>query len=144
MLSINISELIWTIINFFLLYFLLKRFLFTPVCRLLDERQAKIDAGLNAEKEAQAQVEANRERIAAAERNAPYFDGANFAARIRCPVRVAVGFSDMTCPPCCVYAAYNAIPVKDKKIVHGIGMTHSCFSRFYEELGAWRQEKSAP
>ena len=86
----------------------------------------------------------NRERIAAAERNAPYFDGANFAARIRCPVRVAVGFSDMTCPPCCVYAAYNAIPVKDKKIVHGIGMTHSCFGRFYKELGAWRQEKSAP
>ena len=31
MLSINISELIWTIINFFLLYFLLKHFL-TPWC----------------------------------------------------------------------------------------------------------------
>ena len=31
MLSINISELIWTIINFFLLYFVLKRFLFDPV-----------------------------------------------------------------------------------------------------------------
>ena len=31
MLSINISELIWTIINFFLLFFLLKRFLFDPV-----------------------------------------------------------------------------------------------------------------
>ena len=65
MLSINISELIWTIINFFLLYFLLKRFLFTPVCRLLDERQARIDSGLNAEKEAQATVEQSRSRIAA-------------------------------------------------------------------------------
>jgi len=65
MLSINISELIWTIINFFLLYFLLKRFLFTPVCKLLDERQAKIDGGLNAEKEAQATVEQNRSRMAA-------------------------------------------------------------------------------
>lgn len=65
MLSINISELIWTIINFFLLYFLLKRFLFTPVCRLLDERQAKIDGGLNAQKEAQATVDANRSRMAA-------------------------------------------------------------------------------
>ena len=63
MLSINFSELIWTIINFFLLYFLLKRFLFTPVCRLLDERQAKIDGGLNAEKEAQATVDRNRSRI---------------------------------------------------------------------------------
>ena len=63
MLSINFSELIWTIINFFLLYFLLKRFLFTPVCRLLDERQAKIDGGLNAEKEARATVDRNRSRI---------------------------------------------------------------------------------
>ena len=29
MLSINVSELIWTIVNFFLLYFLLKRFRLT-------------------------------------------------------------------------------------------------------------------
>lgn len=65
MLSINISELIWTIVNFFLLYFLLKRFLFDPVGRLLDERQAKIDAGVNEEKEAQSAVQANRDRIAA-------------------------------------------------------------------------------
>ena len=43
MLSINFSELIWTIINFFLLFFLLKRFLFDPVGRHLDERQAKIE-----------------------------------------------------------------------------------------------------
>ncbi len=65
MLSINISELIWTIINFFLLYFVLKRFLFGPVGKLLDERQAKIDAGLNEEKEAQATVRENWDRIAA-------------------------------------------------------------------------------
>ena len=74
---------------------------------------------------------------AAVARNAPYFDGANFASRIRCPVRVAVGFSDTTCAPCAVYAAYNAIPVADKGIVHGFGMTHSCFGRFYEELLNW-------
>ncbi|MGN0832877.1 MAG: acetylxylan esterase [Kiritimatiellia bacterium] len=80
---------------------------------------------------------ATPEKRRAAEANAPYFDGANFAARIRCPVRVAVGFADTTCAPCAVYAAYNAIPVKDKGIVHGIGMTHSCFGRFYRELGAW-------
>ena len=65
MLSINISELIWTIINFFLLYILLKRFLFDPVGKLLDERQAKIDAGLNEEKQAQATVDENRARIEA-------------------------------------------------------------------------------
>ena len=87
-------------------------------------------------------VESQREEDrAAAARNAPYFDGANFAARIACPVRVAVGFADNTCPPCAVYAAYNAIPVKDKQIRHGIGMTHSCFGKFYNELGAWQKEK---
>ena len=77
------------------------------------------------------------ERRAVAERFAPYFDGANFASRIKCPVRVAVGFSDTTCPPCAVYAAYNEINVADKAIEHGIGMTHSCFGRFYSELGEW-------
>ncbi len=65
MLSINISELIWTIINFFLLYFVLKRFLFDPVCSFMDARQAKIDAGLDAEKQARQTVEQNRERLAA-------------------------------------------------------------------------------
>ena len=74
---------------------------------------------------------------AAAEKWAPYFDGANFASRITCPVRVAVGFSDTTCPPCAVYAAYNEIKSADKGIVHGIGMTHSCSARFYKELGNW-------
>ena len=77
------------------------------------------------------------ERRAAAEKWAPYFDGANFASRIKCPVRVAVGFSDVTCPPCAVYAAYNEIKVADKAIGNGIGMTHSCWGRFYSEFGAW-------
>jgi cephalosporin-C deacetylase-like acetyl esterase len=84
------------------------------------------------------------ERRAAAEKWAPYFDGANFASRIMCPVRVAVGFSDTTCPPCAVYAAYNEIKVEDKAIVHGIGMTHSCFGKFYSELGRWAIEPQKP
>ena len=85
-------------------------------------------------------MENNSKTVAAksaAERWAPYFDAANFASRIACPVRIAVGFSDTTCPPCAVYASYNEIKVVDKGIVHGIGMTHSCFGRFYAELGAW-------
>ena len=56
MLSINISELIWTIINFFLLYFLLKKFLYTPLIRFMDERKARMDAGGEAMKEAEAQL----------------------------------------------------------------------------------------
>ena len=54
MLSINVSELIWTIINFFLLYFLLKRFLYTPVVRFLDARQARLDEAEKKEAEARA------------------------------------------------------------------------------------------
>jgi len=76
----------------------------------------------------------------AAERCAPYFDAANFASRIACPVRIAVGFSDTCCPPCAVYAAYNEIKVGDKGIVHGIGMTHSCSSRLHAELDAWMRD----
>ena len=82
----------------------------------------------------ESQHEANK---ASAAKFAPYFDGANFASRIRCPVRVAVGFADTTCAPCAVYAAYNEIRGVDKGIVHGFGMGHGCFGKFYEELGKW-------
>lgn len=83
------------------------------------------------------------ERRAGAEKWAPYFDAANFASRIRCPVRIAVGFSDTICPPCAIYAAYNEIKVADKAIANGIGMTHSCSGRFYDELGKWVRRDGA-
>ena len=46
----------------------------------------------------------------------------------------------LTSAPCAAFAgfaAYNEIKVADKGIVHGFGMTHSCFGKFYEELGKW-------
>ncbi len=58
---------------------------------------------------------------------APYFDGAHFATRIKCPIRVSVGFIDNTCPPAAVYAGYNALQVADKALVHGLDMPHSVF-----------------
>ena len=63
MLSINISETIWTVINFFLLFFLLKHFLYTPVLRFMEKRQAGIDAKLNVERDAKTQVAENEERL---------------------------------------------------------------------------------
>ena len=60
----------------------------------------------------------------AVERNAPYYDGVNFAAGIRHPVRFVVGFSDACCPPPAVYSAYNACPSPDKLIVNCIGSGH--------------------
>lgn len=76
----------------------------------------------------------------AAARNVPYFDAANFASRITCPVRIVVGFADCGCPPCAVYAAYNEIASSDKRIIHGIGMTHSVYGGFYWKLGEWIKE----
>ena len=66
MLSINPSELIWTIINFFLMLFLLKHFLYTPVSEFMEKRQAKVDAGRAEERRAEEELNANRERLAAA------------------------------------------------------------------------------
>lgn len=65
------------------------------------------------------------EKRPAAERNAAYFDGVNFAARIRHPIRFIVGFADTTCPPADVYAAYNVCPSADKAIVNAIGSGHA-------------------
>lgn len=58
-----VSEIIWTVINFFLLLFLLKRFLFNPIIRFTEDRQARMDAKLSEEKEAQTRVAENDERI---------------------------------------------------------------------------------
>lgn len=65
MLSINISELIWTIVNFFLLYFLLKRFLYTPIVRFLDARQARLDEAVRQKAEADAAAEESEKEIEA-------------------------------------------------------------------------------
>ena len=82
------------------------------------------------------------ENRAAAEQHAPYFDAANFAARIRCPFCVVVGFSDTTCPPPAVYAAYNAIPGPAKRIYHGLGMGHGVGGRFSREVGEFLAGRS--
>ena len=63
MLSINVSELIWTIVNFFLLYFLLKHFLYTPVVRFLDARQARLDEAEKKEADARAVTEELEKKI---------------------------------------------------------------------------------
>ena len=77
------------------------------------------------------------ENRAAAEKWAPYFCGTNFARQIRCPIRFVVGFCDMACAPHAVYSAYNACPSSDKAILHGVGMGHGVFERFYDDLAAW-------
>ena len=65
-----------------------------------------------------AEAKANAERYAA------YFDGVNFAARIRHSIRFIVGFRDQTCPAPCVYSAYNVCPSSDKAIINAVGSNH--------------------
>jgi len=81
-----------------------------------------------------------KERVAA-EANAAYFDAGHFAAKIEIPIRVYVGFSDVTCPPQAVYAGYNVIPSAEKAIWHGFGMGHVVFGHFYEDAKKWREQE---
>ena len=41
--------------------------------------------------------------------HAPYFDAANFAAYVKVPAVVSVGFFDTMCTPSSVYSAYNML-----------------------------------
>ncbi len=64
-LGINVSQLIWQIVAFGLLVFLLRRFLYQPVLKMLDERrrrveQSMMDAQTASEKAAAAQAEFER------------------------------------------------------------------------------------
>ena len=63
-LQISVPEFIWTIISFFLFMFLLNKFLFKPVMTLMDERKARIDAGLEEGKKARTALEENEARLA--------------------------------------------------------------------------------
>lgn len=56
MLTINLSELVLTVINFFVLLILLKRFLYTPLIAFMDARNARIEAGLEQEEVAYAAI----------------------------------------------------------------------------------------
>ena len=63
-LQISVPEFIWTIISFFLFMFLLNKFLFKPVMTLMDEREARVDAGLEEGKKARAALKENEEQLA--------------------------------------------------------------------------------
>ena len=57
-MSINISELIWTVICFFVLLVVLKKLLFDPLVSFMAARDPRIQGGLNAGRTAQQQLDA--------------------------------------------------------------------------------------
>ena len=70
-MSINISELIWTVICFFVLLVVLKKLLFDPLVSFMAARDARIQDGLSAGRTAQQQLDAAaRERSEAQRKQA--------------------------------------------------------------------------
>lgn len=61
---------------------------------------------------------------AKARKNAPYFDAANMARLVKCPIVFSVGFIDTVCSPTSIYSAYNNVPGKNKSIIHGVYAAH--------------------
>ena len=53
-----------------------------------------------------------------------YFDGINFADRIRCPIIVNIGLQDNVCPPETGYALFGNIGSSDKKLYPYDGHGH--------------------
>jgi cephalosporin-C deacetylase-like acetyl esterase len=73
-----------------------------------------------------------------------YFDGVNFAARVKCPALVGLGLIDTTSPPSGVFAAVNQLKGSKEIIVmpeanhHGDNNTHAEFiKRENQWLAAW-------
>ncbi|MBQ0037368.1 MAG: ATP synthase F0 subunit B [Clostridiales bacterium] len=62
-MSINVSEVIWTIICFFVLLFVLKKFLFDPLITFMDARKARVEAGMVEGREAQRKKEENENAL---------------------------------------------------------------------------------
>ena len=70
-MSINISELIWTVICFFVLLVVLKKLLFDPLVSFMAARDARIQDGLSAGRTAQQQLDAAARDRSEAQRKLP-------------------------------------------------------------------------
>lgn len=62
-MTIDLWTVILTIVSFFLLYFLLNTFLFKPLLKFMDDRKARVEAGLEEGKKARQAKEENRRQM---------------------------------------------------------------------------------
>lgn len=85
-MSINISELIWTVICFFVLLVVLKKLLFDPLVSFMAARDARIQDGLNAGRTAQQQLDA-AERARAQALQSAHQEAAQTTRAMRARVR---------------------------------------------------------
>ena len=82
------------------------------------------------------------ENVEAAKRNAPYFDGVNFASLITCPIAFMVGYIDTVAPPHAGYAAFNACPAREKAMFDSVGFGHSTSRADSVRLRSWMLDRS--
>ena len=59
-ISVNLWQILISLVNLFLLFLILKKFLFQPVKKTLEKRQAELDHSYEAAAEANAQAEQSR------------------------------------------------------------------------------------
>ena len=64
-MSINVSELIWAIINFAILLAVLIKFLYKPLVRMLDDRKNSIEESLRAAEDARKETELTKQSLQA-------------------------------------------------------------------------------
>jgi F-type H+-transporting ATPase subunit b len=57
MLELNISTMIWTVVNLIILYLFLKKFLFKPVTNLIESRQQEIEHNIAAAEDQRIKAE---------------------------------------------------------------------------------------
>ncbi|MEI8309834.1 MAG: acetylxylan esterase [Verrucomicrobiota bacterium] len=62
-----------------------------------------------------------------------YYDGVNFAARIKIPVHMEVGFIDVICPATCSYVAYNNLTCK-KEMVNHVDRGHDIGPQIWNDM----------
>ena len=68
-----------------------------------------------------------------------YIDAVNFAKKIEVPITVTVGFIDGVCSPSSVYAAYNSIPSKNKRMIQEPLLGHQNKQKFIDALNEMRE-----
>ena len=94
---------------------------------------------------------AGNHELAKVRETARYFDGVNFAARVKCPALIGLGLIDTTSPPSGVFAAINQLQGPKEVVVmpeanhHGDNHTQLAYTKRAAVWCAnWAAHKPAP
>ena len=84
---------------------------------------------LNKGKGAERQIETSR-----------YYDGVNFARRIKCPTWVSFGYNDDVVPPTTAYATYNTLTCPKTLSVYQ-QTAHFWYQEQWDEWLSWMRKQ---